>query len=57
MVRAPAKTLRSCSLLSDGSDTFRATLAEAAKNAAEEAGYTIDIQDAAGFFGDTDEPD
>ena len=42
------KDLKIMFTVSDGSDTFRATLAEAAKNAAEEAGYTIDIQDAAG---------
>ena len=42
------KDLKIMLTVSDGSDTFRATLAEAAQNAAEEAGYTIDIQDAAG---------
>lgn len=42
------KDLKIMFTVSDGSDTFRATLAEAAQNAAEEAGYTIDIQDAAG---------
>lgn len=34
--------------LSDGSDTFRATLAEAAQKAAKEAGVTLEIKDAAG---------
>lgn len=34
--------------LSDASDTFRASLADAAKSAAEKAGMTIDVKDAAG---------
>lgn len=34
--------------ISDASDTFRATLADAAKAAADEAGMEIEIQDAAG---------
>lgn len=34
--------------VSDASDAFRATLADAAKKAAEEAGMTLTIQDAAG---------
>lgn len=46
--QSSGKDLKIMFTVSDGSDTFRATLAEAAKNAAEEAGYTIDIQDAAG---------
>lgn len=34
--------------ISDGSDAFRATLADAAQKAAEEAGMALEVQDAAG---------
>ena len=34
--------------VSDANDSFRSTLADAAKKAAEEAGMTIEIKDAAG---------
>ena len=39
--QSSGKDLKIMFTVSDGSDTFRATLAEAAKNAAEEAGLSL----------------